>query len=311
MKNKIFILAIFICFGGKTFAQLAVPLAMYTGNQILYNPGYTGLYDLLSINLTTHKSWVGMRGSPTIINFNGHAPFESQRNALGFVYQREEWGNLTGNSAYTNYSHKVYLSKGILNLGVQAGFLNHIVDWDKIEYVMHENDPTLEKGRTQNTKFDAGFGAYYLAMNWYAGISAMNLMQPRYGIHQINGREWYSQMRSQFYLMGGYVHRMGEWSVRPEIFMRYVHTVPFLVNVGLHVFYENTYGMGVMLRTGSRTVNFNLKANVAEGFRIGYSYGVSYGALKPYQRGSHEIQINYTFQLWKREEVNYQPNWWQ
>ncbi|MCL2027930.1 MAG: PorP/SprF family type IX secretion system membrane protein [Bacteroidales bacterium] len=310
MKNKILISVIIACFCGQTFAQLNVPLAMYSGNQTVYNPGYTGLYDLLSINLTVRKSWVGLPGSPSMINFNGHAPFESQKNAMGFVYQREEWGNLTGNSVYANYSHKVYLGPGTLNLGVQAGFLNHIVDWDKIDYVMHETDQTLDKGRQPSTKFDAGLGAYFLAPNWYAGISAMNLMQPKYGVHEIDGKEWFSQMRSQFFLTGGYVYDIDEWSLRPEVLMRYVHTMPLLVNVGAHVFYDNTYGLGVTLRTGIKAVNFNLKANIMEGLRIGYSYGVAYGALKPYQRGSHEIQINYTLQIWKRDEMKHHPDFW-
>jgi hypothetical protein len=84
--------------------------------------------------------------------------------------------------------------------------------------------------------------------------------------------------------------------------MRYVHTVPLTVNVGTQVFYDNKYGAGMALRTGQKTVNFNLKFALGDNFRIGYSYGISYGSIKPYQRGSHEIQVNYTTKIWQRND---------
>jgi type IX secretion system PorP/SprF family membrane protein len=285
-------------------AQLGTPLSQYSGNQLVYNPGYAGIYDLLAINLTARQSWFGLPGAPAFININGHAPFENQRHSWGWVYQHERWGALSGNMLHGNYAYKMELSQGILSLGLQLGILHHLVDWGRIRegHIADLDDPTLGDNYRHDVKFDANFGAYFLAENWYAGLSTMHLTQPRYGIHTFEEtqEEWYSQMRTQFHLMGGYNYEIGfDWSLRPEVVMRYVHTTPVLVNAGLHVFYENIYGVGLNFVTGQRTINFNFRANLGDYFRIGYSYGIIYGVLRPHQRGSHEISLGYSRPLWQ------------
>jgi hypothetical protein len=94
--------------------------------------------------------------------------------------------------------------------------------------------------------------------------------------------------------MSGYSYNMGyDWSLRPEVFIRYVETMPILVNVGAHVFYDNRYAVGTVLRTGAKAVNLNVKITITDHIGIGYSHGIFYGDIKPYQRGSHEISIQY------------------
>ena len=313
MKHLTTLLLTTLLLGGTAFAQLGNPLAQYSGNQLVYNPGYAGLYDLLSINLSARKSWVGVPGSPAIISLNGHSPFENHRHSWGWIYQHEQWGGLQGNMVYGNYAYKLNVAGGILNLGLQAGLLHHVVDWNKIDYVADPDDLTLGEDRDHSLRFDGSFGAYYLSTDWYAGFSAMHLAQPRYGIYKdlTTNKEWYSQMRSQFFLMGGYNYKIDEdWSLRPEVFMRYVHTTPFSVNVGAHAYYQNKYAVGMNFMTGQRTINFNLIAHITNDIRIGYSYGVSYGPIRKYQLGSHEISVSYSRPLWHESHSSYDSFFW-
>jgi hypothetical protein len=83
------------------------------------------------------------------------------------------------------------------------------------------------------------------------------------------------------------------WSFRPEVFLRYVYTAPLSVNVGAHAYYDNRYSVGINFLTGQKGISFQAKATITDQFRIGYSYDVFYGPIKPYQHGSHEISINY------------------
>lgn len=299
----------FAC-SGSVFGQLGTPLSQYSGNQIVYNPGYAGMFDLLSINLSVHQSWVGLRGAPRMVNFNGHAPFKNKKHAWGWTYQHEKWGNLRGNMVYGNYAYKVYLHRAVLNLGVQAGVFHHQIDWDAIEYVTHPEDRTLGKGKTADIRFDANVGAYYMTANWYMGVSALHLNQPKYNIYELEGDRWYSQRRTQYFLMGGYNMDVDEdWSLRPEVFMRYVETAPMSVNVGAQLFYQKDYGIGVTYMSGQQTVSFSMKIGLAKGLRIGYSYDVMFGVLRPYQKGSHEISVNYTTRSWKDKDETADVLW--
>jgi len=304
--KKILITAILVAISMTGFAQLGTPMSQFSGNQIAYNPAYAGIYDMLSLNLTTHKSWVRIPGAPQLVNFNGHAPFRNQRHALGFVYQNEQWGPLHGNFALANYSYKMYFERSILSFGVQAGVMAHTVDWNRIDFVTSEHDPVLGQGRETDAKFDINAGIYYLAPQWYAGFSVLHIASPKFGFVEIDGvsgpETWFSQMRPQFIFIGGYnIQVSSDWSWRPEVFIRYVETTPLSANIGLHAWYQNRVGLGANFMTGQRGVSFQVKAMLTDNFKIGYSYDVFWGDIRHYQLGSHEISISYMIRnLWGR-----------
>ncbi|MDR2907291.1 MAG: PorP/SprF family type IX secretion system membrane protein [Bacteroidales bacterium] len=299
MKKLSIIMAIVFAGSGLAFGQMGTPLSQYSGNQLAYNPGFTGIYDLLAANLSVRQSWMGLEGAPKIININAHAPLRGGQHSWGGSYQMEEYGNITENLILGSYAYKLFFEESVLSLGLHAGISHYLVDWDAIEYVSDWTDPTLKKGRLSNINFDASFGLHYMQHNWYVGLSAMHLNQPKFDIHEINGTTWYSQMGTQFFLMGGFNRNLTQdWSLRPEFLMRFVQHAPVAANLGAYVFFQGNYGLGVHYVSGQKTISFGAKIVVIKGFRVGYSYDVALGALKSYQSGSHEISINYTTEVW-------------
>ena len=304
--KKLLIIAFFLAVASICHAQLGTPMAQYSGNQVIYNPGYSGIYDLLALNLSIRKTWVGLPGSPSLISANGHAPFKNQRNSLGFIFQREQWGPLFGNFCYANYAHKIYFKNSLLSLGVQAGFINSVTDWDMIDYVTHENDPGLGEGRTSNTSFDLNVGVYYQAAMFYLGLSAKHLTHPKF--HSLRdsatGVEWYSQKRMNTFLTAGFHFKIDDdWALHPEALIRYVYTEPMSVTAGVHAVYQNRFFLGTSLHTGQRAVSFSARAFLTEQLRLAYSYDVYFGKLRSFQKGSHEILINYHIPLWDKKKT--------
>jgi type IX secretion system PorP/SprF family membrane protein len=212
---------------------------------------------------------------------------------------------MIGNISYVNYAHKINLGENILSLGLQAGFLNNIIDWDRIDHVMDEDDPGLNEARTTTTTLDVNFGAYYQSQSFYLGLSAKHLTMPKFGrlILEETDEEWFSQKRMQFFLIGGYNFALSDdWNIRPEMLVRYVNTMPLTVGVGANIAYLNQFFLGAAFHTGQRAVSLTVKGEVKDGIRIGYSYDIHYGRIRPFQRGSHEISINYFVPLWNRTE---------
>ena len=291
----------FALVGTLAQAQLGTTLTQYSGNQMLFNPGYAGIYDLFSVNLNIRQTWIGIPGSPRLISFNGHAPFNNQKHAAGYIFQREEWGPSVGHFGYANYAHKIYIEGHMISLGLQAGFLNHITDWDKITEV-DRPDPVLREGRTNRTRFDANFGAFLLGETYYAGLSVKHLMRPRYDKweHATNNVTHYSQMRPHFYLMGGNYFRIDQnWAIRPETMLGFVQGLPVNLNIGAQASYQDLYFVGINVGTGQKSIGIILQTKVIENLSIGYSYDIHYGILGGYQRGTHEIAVNYNMkELW-------------
>jgi hypothetical protein len=78
--------------------------------------------------------------------------------------------------------------------------------------------------------------------------------------------------------------------------------MPVSVTAGANVVYLNRFFLGAAFHTGQRALSITLKGEVMDGIRIGYSYDIHYGKIRPFQRGSHEVSINYFRPLWNRNE---------
>jgi type IX secretion system PorP/SprF family membrane protein len=292
------LLIILIFTGSCAFAQLGVPLSQYSGNLLVFNPAYAGLDGELSANLSVRRQWVQLPNAPSLVSFNVHAPFDEPNHAWGVAIQRETWAALNGNFAYLNYAYNLFIDEGLLSLGVQAGVYNHVLDWDKIEHIIHREDPILGKGREQKTKFDVNFGAYYLTNNYYVGFSVKHLAPPKFSFaKEISNQTWYPHMGTQFFLMGGIIIPLEDeyWSLRPEMFVRYVSRTRPAANVGLLAGYQGRYFFGMSYQTGQHTVSFSIRGLVTNGLRFGYSYDVPLGVIRTAQSGSHEISVSCLF----------------
>jgi type IX secretion system PorP/SprF family membrane protein len=292
---------------------MGTPVAQYSGNQIIFNPGYAGIYDVFSANISVRKLWVGLPGSPSLISLNGHAPFRGMRNALGFVYQHEAWGPMAGNFGYINYAHKVFLRNSLISLGLQTGFFNNMVNWNKIDHVMHDEDPGLGEGRTSTTVFDLNLGIYFQSRKMYLGFSAKHLTQPKFGhmTNYLTHEDWYSQKRMNFFFIGGYNIELpvGFWDLRPEMLIRYVYTEPTTFKFGMSAVWQGSYSIGTAFHSAQRTISLSVKGEVAHGVNVGYSYDLHFGALRSFQRGSHEISISYHMPLFLRHDTATRTLW--
>jgi type IX secretion system PorP/SprF family membrane protein len=290
-----------LCISIQTRAQIGSTMLQYSGNQMVYNPSYAGLYDFMEINLSARKHWTGLPGSPSLISLNGHAPLKRQQHAVGFVVQREQWSEFTENSAYANYAHKLYFDESFLSFGLQAGFLNHVTDWSMIEFVPNWNDPVMREGRVSNTTFDVNVGAYFQAGVSYVGLSARHLTNPVFDISK-DTAEWREQIHSQYFLVvGHYFDLNDDWGLQTELVVRHISTIPLMANLALLAKYRTGHYVGIQWLPVQQSVSFTAKIPLTRQFEIDYTYDAYYSRIRPYQRGSHEISLTFfVTDLWKR-----------
>jgi len=298
-------------------SQTATPMAQYAGNQMIFNPGFAGAHDLFSANLSMRTLWTGVPGSPTLVSFNMHAPFIDQRNALGFIYQRETFGPQIVNLVNITYAYKFHTGpSSFISLGAQAGLFNSVTDWGLVRFVRHPEDPAYGRGqRLRTNAFDMGLGIYFQSENFYLGLSGRHLTSPRFDeISTVaNGvaQTVYSHTPRQFFLMGGYNFILtDDFDLRPRFLMRHKYGMPLAVNAGIELVYLNRFGFGANFASGQRAVSLMASIEVLEGLRVSYAFDMNFGVLRPYQRGSHEILISYSTHVWTRHnDISVRRNW--
>ena len=304
-------------FAGTVKSQTATPMAQYAGNQMIFNPGFAGAHDLFSANLGVRTLWTGVPGSPRLISLNMHAPFIDQRNALGFIYQREEFGPQIVNLVNLTYAYKFYTGENsFISLGVQAGLFNSITDWGLVRFVRHPEDPAYGRGqRLPTNAFDIGLGIYFQAENFYLGFSGRHLTTPKFDEISLSdngmGTTVHSHTPRQFFLMGGYNFILTEdFDLRPRFLMRHMYGMPLVVNAGVELVYLNRFGFGTNFASGQRAVSLMGSIELFEGLRVSYAFDMNFGVLRPFQRGSHEILISYSTHVWTRHnDIRVRRNW--
>ncbi len=306
------LIAVLMMVANVCFAQLGLPLTQFSSNPMMHNPACAGLDNVFSANLSVRKQWTNLPSSPNLVNLDGHAPFENNKHSWGTILQYETWGPLSGSFVHGNYAYKMYFAGSSLSFGIQAGIFHSVLDWNRIEHVKDPEDPVLGKGREQYTNLDVNVGAYYWTNLFYLGVSVKHLAPPKMDFEKRvpKSENWYPHTSTQFFLMSGAALFLNEdWSIRPEVFLRYVHATPLSANIGVHGCFQNRYFFGVHVQTGQKAVSFSLKGFITEQLRLGYSYDVYFGAIRSVQNGSHEISINYLLNdLWEKRRKSRDNN---
>jgi len=318
-KQIIIIIALMLASVAKS--QTATPMAQYASNQLIYNPAFAGAHDLFSANLSLRRLWTGIPNSPTLIGFNMHAPFIDQRNALGFIFQRETYGPQFINLVNLTYAYKIPLNNtSFLSFGVQTGLLNTVTDWSMVTFVKDDNDPGYGGNeRWVTNRFDMSLGAYLQTPDFYIGLSVRHLTTPRFDevtrmdtlvdTREIVELRYRSRIRRQFFFMAGYNFQLDQqWDIRPRMMIRYKYAMPLTVSAGVDFVYLNRFSFGTSFMTGQSAVTLVATAEVVDGLRIGYAFDMNFGVIRPFQRGSHEIFISYFMPVWNRATHPYNRN---
>ena len=115
-----------------------------------------------------------------------------------------------------------------------------------------------------------------------------------------SGNTQFSKLLTHFYGMAGVAIPMGENVVfRPSFLAKYVTNAPPQLDINASFLFANTLWLGASYRT-EKAVSFITEINIAQNFRIGYSYDIWLNGLKAYNKGSHEIRLSFDINVGKR-----------
>jgi type IX secretion system PorP/SprF family membrane protein len=218
---------------------------------------------------------------------------------VGVNFYHDAIGFSRQNTVLLNYSYPIQIGRiGVLGVGVGLGIMNYGMDPVWVPPTT-PNDPSLPTGFAA-TSFDANFGLYFQAKNYYAGISTTHLSESDLAADPTNLALSFQTAR-HYYLMGGYIFKdaFGTGNnIDAQMLVR-TDLIKFSVDLNARYMMElggnPAYG-GLTFRT-SDAVAVMVGYSPIPNFNFGYSYDLNINKLASISRGSHEMMVKYCYFL--------------
>ena len=299
MKRSAFAFIFFMLLLQPVLSQQDPLSSQYMFNTLTFNPGVAGTSGMVSITAMNRQQWVGFTGAPVTTLFNVGAPFSlfGIKSGAGLVIENDKIGFDKDIDACASYTYIMDLGAGRLGIGLSMGMLNTTLDptWSiptGDSFTPASGDPLIPETKESYVALDAGFGLYYQADKYYASLSATHINQPK--IKYSKGEPYFSR---HYYLTGGYTLQLPNPSLEllPSIYA-YSDGKVFQVAITSLVRYNKKVWGGVSYRAGDALIAI-IGAELFNGLRVGYSYDYTLSDIGKTSSGSHELMVNYSFDL--------------
>jgi type IX secretion system PorP/SprF family membrane protein len=227
--------------------------------------------------------WTGFDGSPKTLSFSMHSPLKNKKVNLGLSVINDQLGITNQNKISGVYAYRIFFKKSSLSFGVQGGINLIRNNWNKIQTTT-AGDQVFTGQYSQQNVAETGFGIYYKAEKFFAGISSPDLFA--FGL---GGKSYKPAL-----ITAGYLFSLSEnVNLKPSVLVKYIKNSPAELDLNMNGYYKN-FGLGISYRTNDAMV-FLIQYNINMQFSAGYSYDLTTSKLGTFVRGSHEIMLKYEF----------------
>jgi type IX secretion system PorP/SprF family membrane protein len=327
MKRLVLISLSFLAVN-MSIAQSDKQLTNYMFDNMSFNPATTGFKGYCATAIYRGQ-WDKVENAPNTMLINVQGSLPNINSGIGISFMNDVIGLGVEKEITLNYSYHLYVpNKGHLSAGLGLGIESIGFDpkWNGPTSGTNSSlDATLPLGAS-GTGLDVNFGLHWKGNNYYVGLSATHLTQPK--LANVN----FTKAR-HYYVMGGYditnavnfayflpagmkitpsvlyktdaVNGILDFNVMMNQWMSgssnnkgfyagltYRHTDAFAIQLGLQMkLYSTSSSINGGTDSGMRGQVGRKSA--PDVLKVGYSYDVMTGPLNQYGFGSHELVVNY------------------
>ncbi|PCJ90744.1 MAG: hypothetical protein COA50_16965 [Flavobacteriaceae bacterium] len=234
-------------------AQQDAQYTQYMYNTITVNPAYAGSRGQLSIAALYRSQWIGLSGAPETFTLNLHSPIRNSRLGYGISIVSDNIGDGVVQETYVDavISYTIDVSQDAkLSFGLKAGGNMLNLDFNGLRNFDNEivagND--IENSFTPNF----GFGVYYHANRFYAGLSAPNVLETEYfdnSQRDANSINFLSKEKVNLYFITGYVFDLnGDLKFKPALLTKMVGGAPLQLDFSGTFMFNEKFSFGAAYR---------------------------------------------------------------
>lgn len=292
-----------ICFAamlgcaGRAVAQYDAAFNHYWTLQSFYNPAAAGLTEQVNVQGVYAMQMMGYTHAPATMVITADLPLWmiGRAHGAGAGFVNDKIGLFEHKKIYVEYAYHQKLWGGRLSAGVRGVLLTETFDGTGVDAI-DSGDPAFPTSEVNGTKFDVEAGLRYDGRQWYAGFSAMHIMNPKIELGDTKANEF--SIPRMYYLTGGY-------NIRLKNPLLKVHTSAILRtdltswrgDVTARLAYNGPKGKLYVGAAYSPTISTTLLiGGDFHGIQLGYAYEIFTSGVGALQ-GTHELSVGYTTDL--------------
>lgn len=297
------LLALFACCGLSLKAQQDPQFSQYMFNPLSVNPAYAGSRGVMNGALVHRQQWLSFPGAPNTQALTINTPLRKGKVGIGAELLRDQIGPKTSIGAYLNYAYRIPLGKGKLAFGLGAGILNYRINWSLVEYRDQGDVYAMLADQVVNLP-DFKAGVYFNNKNFYTGVSFTHINRATYGKYTNDSLTASAQLQRHSFFTIGRAWTVGNFTLNPSIMVRSVVATRLTsIDLNFNARYKEAIWFGASFRTEGDLI-FMAQYNISEKLKVGYSYDSTFGRMKGYHGGSHEIMIGFDLNLFQSEVMS-------
>ena len=279
-------------------AQQDPQYTQYMYNTVAINPAYAGNRGVTSIIGLHRSQWVGLDGAPRTQSLSVHSPIGEGKVGLGLSIVNDALGPADETYIGADFSYTINTSDtGKLSFGLKAG--GHILDVDFTKLNLFDpTDPRFSQNIDNKFSPIIGAGVYYHTNNFYAGISAPNLIETDHfdeGNNSNEGSSFVAEERIHYYGIMGYTFDLSpDLKFKPSTLVKLVAGTPLQVDLTANVLLYEKFHAGIAYRW-SAALSGMIGFQASDSMLIGFAYDRESTDLGDvfYNDGSFEVFLRF------------------
>lgn len=265
-------------------------LSNYQHNWMIFNPGFTGTREALSVSAFFRQKDFSVPG-PVYEQLSAHTPLKNENVALGASVFAEQNPGFNKTSAFFNYAYRVWTGGGRLAFGLSGGVTVYSESFQDLD-LTNPDDPVFQANEQEYLP-NFGAGIVYYTDDYFLGFSVPYFLT--------RGEERNSMTHDFNHytaiLTGGYMWELSEaFKVKPTFITMVdvgTRSLNYQGSVNLAFFGERLWVGGIY--KSSRAVSGIVNIQLSHQVLLGYSYDYYLSNTNSYFNGSHEIVLRWEF----------------
>lgn len=279
-----------------SFAQQTPLYSMYMFNEFAYNPAVAGKNDYYTAQVNNRYQFVGIKNAPVTATLTLTGKHSSLPMGWGGLIYNDSQGAFSKFGVYGAYAYHISLPRiSKLSFGFNVGLVKYDIDMTKIHFL--DDETNLTESMYTSIRPDATFGMYFDTQHYFIGASLDQLFNNKIEVYNdtLAVDNTFNRFKSHLNTMAGARFNITK-QVKSEtsIVARKVYAAPWQIEVSECLTYANTLWGGLSYRTEDAVVLF-LGYTYRQLLSFGYSYDITYSALKQKSRGAHEVFLSIKF----------------
>ena len=285
----IFIFTTILCHLG--FGQQELQLSNDRFTNIQFNPAQAGIYlddqTYASGLLSYRNQWVGFEGAPSTYSLAADYYLKDYNLGLGLSVFNEQIGIDSKMEAAGNYSYRIRLNEGFLNLGIRTSYSRFQSSFSKIRNI--QTGDIYDQNNNQFNIFSVGAGLMYHSENLRLGFSI-----PTMTVIATSDNAQFKQRHIYFHTAFKLGDPGDDFRIEPTLLFKYQEAVPIQAKIGAILWINERMTPGLHYRWGDAfALSFGWLLD--DRLQLGVAYDFTVSDIRLVSDNSFEIQLGYLF----------------